>query len=124
MTKEAASLGVRVLSPYSLQTVVQLHGFEQVVLLGPQAAAHSLTDCSDLAAFGLDGVLGIVGVLDQIVALPGQQQGSVQHLLWTSVGRWLMSPSVFIQTFLQYSPHQLHLDHLFVTLPVFCSCRG
>lgn len=47
-------LGVCVLSSYPLQTAVQLHGFEEVVLLGPQAAAHVLTDCSDLAAFGLN----------------------------------------------------------------------
>lgn len=113
------------LSPYSLQTVVQLHGFEQVVLLGPQAAAHGLTDRSDLAALGLDGVLSVVGVLDQSVALAGQQQSSVQHLLWTGVDRWLMIPSAFIQTFFQLSPHQLHLvfvfTYSFVTLPAFCT---
>lgn len=74
-----------VLSSYPLQTVVQLHGFEEVVLLGPQVAADILTDCSELAAFGLNGVLSIVGVLDQVITLTGQRQGSVQHLLWTNV---------------------------------------
>lgn len=39
---------------------MQLHGFEDVVLLGPQAAAHVLADGSELAAFGLDGVFSIV----------------------------------------------------------------
>lgn len=73
------------LSSHPLQTVVQLHGFEEVVLLGPQVAAHILTDGSELAAFGLNGVLSVVGVLDQLITLTGQRQGSVQHLLSTSV---------------------------------------
>lgn len=65
---------------------MQLHGFEEVILLGLQVAAQILTDCSELAAFGLNGILSIVGVLDQFIALTGQRQSSVQHLLWTSVG--------------------------------------
>lgn len=40
--------------PHPLQTVMQLHGFEEMVLLVLQAAAHVLTNCSELAAFGLD----------------------------------------------------------------------
>lgn len=88
------------LSSYPLQTAVQLHGFEEVVLLGPQAAAHVLTDCSDLAAFGLNWVLSIVRFLDQIITLTGQHQGSVQHLLWTSVEWWLLTPPVFLQLLL------------------------
>lgn len=49
-----------VLSSNLLQSVVQLHGFEQELLLGLQTAAHVLTDFSELTAFGLNGVLGIV----------------------------------------------------------------
>lgn len=74
------------LPSYLLQTVVQLHGFEQLVLLGPQVAAHILADRSDLAAFRLNGVFSVVRVLDQLIALTSQHQGSVQHLLWARGG--------------------------------------
>lgn len=69
-------------STYPLQTVVQLPGFEQVLLLGPQVAADLLADGSELGAFGLNRVLGVVGALDQCVSITSQSQGSVQHLLW------------------------------------------
>lgn len=70
--------------------MVQLHGFEEMVFPGPQVAAHILTDGSKLHAFRLNGVLGIVGVVDHVIAITGQRRGSTQHLLWTSVESYLV----------------------------------
>lgn len=60
---------------------MQLDGFEEVVLPGPQAAARALGEGSELAAFGLDRVFGVVGVLDEFITLLRQGRGSVQNLL-------------------------------------------
>lgn len=64
-----------------LQGVVELHGSQQQALLGPQGGTDVLACCPQLAALWPDGVLGIVGVLDQLVALAGQGQRTVQHVL-------------------------------------------
>lgn len=63
------------------QSAEQLHGFEQVLLLGLQTAAHALTHFFELAASGLNGVLSIVRVLDQLLAFMTQRRRSVQNLL-------------------------------------------
>lgn len=75
--------GVCVFS-HPLQPMMQLYGFQQVVLLGPEVAAQALADGSQLAAFGLNGVLGVVGLLDELITLMRQRRGSVQNLLQDS----------------------------------------
>lgn len=70
---------------HPLQQMVQLHGFQKVVLLGPEIGAQSLADCSELTALRLNGVLGIVGVLDKLIAFTRQCRGSFQSLLQSSI---------------------------------------
>lgn len=57
---------------------MELHRSEQEALLAPESGADLLTHHSQLAALGPDGVLGIVAVLYQPVAVTGQGQGAVQ----------------------------------------------
>lgn len=64
-----------------LQGVVELHGSEQHALLAPQGGADVLTRGPQLAALWSDGVLGVVGALDELVALAGQGQRTVQYVL-------------------------------------------
>ena len=64
--------------PHPLQAVVELHGLQEEVLLCPQGAAQLGAQGSELAAAALEGVLRVVRVLDQRVALLGQSRGSVQ----------------------------------------------
>lgn len=52
-----------------------------------QGGTKFLAHGSELAAFGLDGVLSIVRALDQLVTLTGQSLGSVQYLLQRERGR-------------------------------------
>lgn len=63
---------------------MQLYGFEEMLPPGLQTGPHIFTDCADLCAFGLNGVLSIVGLLKQTLPLLGQRHRSVQRLLWTS----------------------------------------
>lgn len=58
-----------------------------MVFLCSQVSSQFLVHGSELDAFGLDGVLSIVGVLDQLVTLTGQSLGSVQYLLQRERGR-------------------------------------
>lgn len=51
---------------------MQLHGLEELVPPGPQTGPHILTDGAELCAFGLNGVLSIVGLLNQVLTLLGQ----------------------------------------------------
>lgn len=63
--------------PDLLQSVVQLHGSQQQALLAPQGGADLLAHRPQLAALGPDGVLGVVRVFYQHVALAGQGQGAI-----------------------------------------------
>lgn len=76
---------------------MKLHGFEEELLLGLQAAPNRLANGPDLAAFGLNGILSIVGSLDETIALVGQSQGSFQHFLRTNVESKMLNGKV-VQT--------------------------
>ena len=103
---------------------MQLHGFEEVVLLGPQDAAHIPTDRFEFTAFGFNGVLSVVGVLDQTVALIGQQGGSVQHLLWSSVERRSLTPPPSFQHFFMVTKSAMSGFLSAVCLSLFCCLIG
>lgn len=61
--------------------MVELHGSQQQALFAPQGGADVLAHRPQLAALWPDGVLGVVGALDEPVALAGQGQRAVQHVL-------------------------------------------
>lgn len=61
--------------------MVELHGSEQQALLAPQGGADVLARRPQLAALWSDGVLGVVGALDEPVTFAGQGQRMIQHVL-------------------------------------------